>query len=490
MNDRQKTRLELMIGSSERQHAMEFDLLAFFSDPVVPVLADNDQGAAAARAEALPSQPDLLSLLSDSGEPVLDGSISNSGNSATDLQQVGVASARASTSEAVCVPAGPDVLQSAVAIAEDVSSKALCVPSAPKIPSQVGQVGKGRHGGVYEQRLLASHMRMAKLARKTFALGQDVVDLLDGSRFISSAGDIIAVRAGRFSGGLVLQLSKAFKHGNRYKRSITWSEFLEAAYGRFKRNSAVATYLNKGESTIKNMQVFVSGTWMNQQALVLAKLASFARSKRPLVVFKHMKFDETALLCTLNPDKGKTRARSTWQTMVYRLRVVVVWESGENLVLPIVVPPVVMLSTGAAHQYYALCHHPSFQCVNRLIALLQDASEEAFDVLEADGAKSNEKLLAHLYRLANDKKKLMSHARCQNHATQLINVALLTSLDTQALNRLYALTIFLRNLGYWNRMHQALRQWVSESLVFQQDAAHKSEVPSCNPHIQEFVDYP
>ena len=363
--------------------------------------------------------------------------------------------------------------------------------STPRLPSQIGRVGKGRHGGEFERRLLAGHMRMSKLARKTCAFGEEVRALLDDSKFLTQAGDIIGVRARTSAGigGIVLQLSKKAKTGNRFQRTISWSEFLESAYGRFKQNSAIGVYLGKSVSTVRNMQVFVSGAWMNQQALVIAKVVSLAASRPPLVVFKHMKFDETSLLCSLNPDKGRHNARSTWQTMVYRLRVVVVWETGENLVIPIVVPPVVMLSTGAAHQFYALNFHPSFRCVNKLVKLLQGQAQESFDILEADGASSNNRLLAHLYKLARDDNRLMSHARCMNHASQLINVALLSSLDSEALNRLYALSIFLRNLGYWGRLRQALRQWVAESLVIKQEAFDKSQLPTCDEHLQEFLDY-
>ena len=360
-----------------------------------------------------------------------------------------------------------------------------------RLPTQVGRVGKGRFGGLFEKRLLGAHMRACKLARRAHSFSSEVRLLLEDSRFVNNAGDIVGVRtrAAPAVGGLVLELSKQSRSGNRYKRSISWAEFLEAAFGKFKRNAAVAIFLDKGPSTIKNMQVFVSGAWMNQQALTLAKLAYFASTKPPLLVIKHMKFDETALLCSLNPDKGRHRSRSTWQTMVYRLRIILVWENGDNLVVPLVLPPVVLLSTGAAHQFYALNFHPSFRCVNRLIKVLQDRAEESFDLLEADGASSNEKLLAHMYQLARQDGKLMSHARCMSHATQLVNVALLASVDAEAMNRLYGLTVFLRNLGYWGRLQQALRQWVSQTLVFKQEAISKSAMPEASPHVREFMNY-
>ena len=314
--------------------------------------------------------------------------------------------------------------------------------------------------------------------------------LLDDSKFLGSAGDIINVRArSSAAGGLMLELSRKSKHGNRFKRCVSWAEFLEAAFGRFQRNSAIAIHLNKSPSTVKNMQVFVCGAWMNQQALVLAKLASLGAASPPLVVIKHMKFDETSLLCSLNPDKGKHRARSTWQTMVYLLKICIVWESGETLILPIILPPVILLSSGASHQYYALQFHPSFRCVNGLIKVLQDRAQESLDILEADGAASNERLIAHLYAQAREQDRLMSHARCMSHATQLINVAVLAGTETDVMNRLYGLTVFLRNLGYWGRLQQALHSWVNETLVFRQEALSSSDVPPPDLHVQEFLQY-
>ena len=101
-------------------------------------------------------------------------------------------------------------------------------------------------------------MRAAKLARRSYAFGEEVAQLLKDSKFLADAGDIIGVRAkvSDTAGGLLLQLTKRSKKGNRYQRSISRAEFLEAAFGRFKRNSAIVVYLNKGVSTVKNMQVF------------------------------------------------------------------------------------------------------------------------------------------------------------------------------------------------------------------------------------------
>ena len=388
-------------------------------------------------------------------------------------------------------PESLDVPNQAVAVPDVTDEAAEAAAQSLKLSSQVGQVGHGRHGGIFERRLLACHMRASKMARRSYAFGQEVAELLKDPKFLTEAGDIIGVRArvSDVAGGLQLQLSKRSKKGNRYHRSILWAEFLEAAFGRFRRNSAIAVYLNKGVSTVKNMQVFVCGSWMNQQALQIAKLCSFASVRAPLLIIKHQKFDETALLCSLNPQKNRHRSRSTWQTMIYRLRLIVIWPSGENVVLQVALPPVVLLSTGAASQFYALHFHPSFKVVNNLVSLLQKKSEETLDLIEADGAAANERLIAHLYKLAKESDKLMSHARCMNHAVQLTNAAVLSSLDQDLLSRLYSLSTFLRNLGYWGRLQQAVRQWLSQSLLFRPESLSVDEMPAPDRRLRELLSY-
>ena len=324
-----------------------------------------------------------------------------------------------------------------------------------------------------------------------------VSDILSESRFIES-NELVRVRVVRSSQamGMVLQLSQVSSKGNRFKRKLTWPEFLEASFGNFNKNASLAEHLHVGKSTVRNMQVMVGSAYMNQQANLLAKLAQWSLTQSPALVLKHVKWDETQLQCSMNADKSSSRVRSCWQVLVCRIRLVVVWPNGENLVLRIVMPPVTLLATGAEHQYYALNYHPAYKCINGLLALLRSRSLVNIDVAETDGASSNLRLLAFLVQKAKTtllgppgllRPLLIAYARCMNHAVQLNNAALLAAASPTLLNKMYGLTVFLRNLGYWLRLRQAARAWLDRTLVFRRQMT--ADDVRVHPALQELIEY-
>ncbi|CAE7247237.1 unnamed protein product [Symbiodinium sp. CCMP2592] len=260
---------------------------------------------------------------------------------------------------------------------------------------------------------------------------------------------------------------------------------------------------NRFRSTVKHMQIAVASAFMNQQALFVARLVSLCTSKPPLFFLKHIKWDETQLLCTMNADKSSQRVRSSWQVMVVRIRIVLVWEDGSNMVVRLIVPPVSLLATGAEHQYYALSYHPAYKCLNGLLGLLRQQAEENMDLSETDGASSNNRLIAHLIQQAKTTHLgrgssgsaghplLLAHCRCMNHAVQLNSAAILGTVSATLLNRVYGMTIFIRNLGYWLRIRQAIRNWVGENLRFRPEvpASNLQEHVQPHPALQELIAY-
>ena len=297
--------------------------------------------------------------------------------------------------------------------------------------------------------------------------------------------------------GISLQLTRTSAKGNRFKMKLAWAQFLQAAYSKICRNAAVASHLDLAKSTVRRMQIVVSSAFMNGQAHFLAKLAQWCSNDNPLAVIKHIKWDETQLQCSMNADKSDCRVRSTWQVLVCRIRIMVVWPSGHNLVYRIVMPPVTLLATGAEHQYYALYHHPAYKCINGLVGYMRQRANINLDVSETDGAASNLRLLAHLVQKAKTTvlgppgslhPLLPAHCRCMNHAVQLNSASLLAVVNSSLLNRVYALSIFLRNLGYWLRMRQAARTWLERNLRFEQPVNAGSK-PEAHPCLKELLDY-
>ncbi|CAE7192429.1 unnamed protein product [Symbiodinium sp. CCMP2456] len=297
--------------------------------------------------------------------------------------------------------------------------------------------------------------------------------------------------------GVSLQLTRRSARGNRFKMKLAWTQFLQAAYSRICRNAAVALRLDVAKSTVRRMQIMVSSTFMNRQAHFLAKLAQWCLNDRPAAVIKHIKWDETQLQCSMNADKSDYRVRSTWQVLVCRMLIMIVWPSGCNLVYRIIMPPVTLLATGAEHQYYALYHHPAYKCINGLVGYMRQQAKINIDVSETDGAASNLRLLAHLVQKAkatvlgppdSSHPLLPAHCRCMNHGVQLNNASLLAVVNSKLLNRVYALSIFLRNLGYWLRMRQAARTWLERNLKFERSKTTESP-PEAHPCLKELLNY-
>ena len=328
---------------------------------------------------------------------------------------------------------------------------------------------------------------------------ESVAELLRDSHFVHESR-VLQLRIDRSSKALALALHviRPSQRGNRYKRKLPWSSFLEASYGRICRNSALAQHLDVGRSTVRHMQIMTSAAFMNQQALFVAKLISWCLAKPPVLCLKHFKWDETQLLCSLNADKSQQRVRSSWQVLVLRVRLVLVWEDGSTIVVRLIVPPVSLLATGAEHQYYALFHHPAYKCINGLMDLLRQSAQENFDLAETDGAASNMRLLAHLVQKAKitivgrgGRELLFAHCRCMNHAVQLNNTSLLAVVSPSLLNRIYGMTVFIRNLGYWMRMRQAVHVWVDRTLQFRPEVMASDPSHHVRPHsaICELIAY-
>ena len=362
-----------------------------------------------------------------------------------------------------------------------------------RLPSMRGKVGSGRHGDPCERSLLACHMRHVKTMRAGLAFQADVQEVLADSTFWKD-GKLISVRArgAASSFGLLLTFEQLGRKGNRFKMKVPWSKFLEAASGLFKRNAHIAISLQVSAFTVATMQAMTASAYMSQQLFFLARLVCMCTSNAPLVCVVQRKWDETQLLCSVNADKGDTRVRSSWQVMVYRIRLLVVWPDGQNIMLRIVLPPATLIGTGAHHLYYAMFFHPAYKSLTGILGLLAQRSQQNVSILESDGAYSNERLVAHLTwqakaRANNPKHQeaLTLHVRCQNHATQLNNVTLLGASANEILNKMYGMTVFMRNLGYWLRMRQAVRDWVEEQLLFCPDslagvsAQHTPPHPSC-----------
>ena len=338
-----------------------------------------------------------------------------------------------------------------------------------KLPNMSGKVGSGRHGDQANKDLLALHMRHCKSLKQHAVFKDTVADILSDTT-LRKDGNIITVMAKATTTGLVIKLCSRSRKGNRFQRAIPWVEFFQAAYGNLKRTTHIALSMNISKGMVSFMSALVGSVHQGQQLTLLTKLILLARSQTPLAFIQHMKWDETSLLCTVNPDRNNCRVRSTWETMVARQRLILVWRDGSSVVFRLVMPPVVLLGSAAQHIYYALKYHPSYRQITELVRVLARECDHRAQIFESDGAYSNDRLYAHLLQRnkVDDLQYHLLHMKCQSHQTQLLNMALISAVGHSILNRLYGMTVFIRNLGYWMRIKQALLSWVESQLDFRQ----------------------
>ncbi len=285
------------------------------------------------------------------------------------------------------------------------------------------------------------------------------------------------------STGLLVQITRKAQNGNRYKRAIPWGTFLQTAYGQLVRSRHIALSLQVSQSMVTMMSSMVSSVFLSQQLLLLARLATLAESTRPFLCVQHLKWDETQLECSVNPDRASRRVRSAWQVMVSRLRILLSWLDGSNIVIRLVMPPVVLLGSAAHDIFYALRFHPSYKALNQMLAVLGSRCDHRAQILESDGAYANERLVAHLIQ-----KNKHGPEHLQHH---LMHVKCFAGVGHEILNKLYGMTVFIRNLGYFLRLRQAVESWVDQNLVFlptvigEKVSDHVTHHPTC----LEFVDF-
>lgn len=373
---------------------------------------------------------------------------------------------------------------------------AECQAGAPRAkaakvraPSMSGKVGGGRHGDSNEKALLALHMRHCKSLRTHSCFRDGVSTLLDNSTFTKD-GKIISVRAQSTASGVSIVLQPKSMKGNRYQRSVPFCSFLQAAYGQLRRDSHIAICLNVSRSTANLMSTTAAAAYNGQQVSVLARIVTMAQQRAPLSCIRHVKWDETQLLTAINADNSDRRVQSNWQTLVIRERLILCWADGSCLILRLVLPPVILLASAAQDIYYAMRHHPSYAAVHEMTKLIGDLSQNRFEVYESDGASSNHRLIAHMLQKVKERKDMkpyVLHMTCQNHGTQLITVSVLAATEHNILNRLYGLTVYLRQLGHWLRLKQRLRTWLEQNLEFVE--SHSDHTVANHPATLELVDF-
>lgn len=154
-----------------------------------------------------------------------------------------------------------------------------------------------------------------------------------------------------------------------------------------------------------------------------------------------------------------------------------------------VMPPIPLISSAAENMFYGLNFHPSFAGTHRILDEIMGTSDiPALEFHEVDGAQSNVRLNSHMLSLPQFRGgqggMFFDHSRCQNHATHLITVCMLSLAGCNLLSKLYQLAAFLGNLGYVLRLQMAVVDWLQQTLVIK-----PLETRQPDPLMEEICDY-
>lgn len=154
-------------------------------------------------------------------------------------------------------------------------------------------------------------------------------------------------------------------------------------------------------------------------------------------------------------------------------------------------PPIPMISASAENLYKGIHFHPSYAFMDQLLTEMFSLAKIPCHLHEVDGAYSDERF--HAFCLTQDKYNpgkggvFVDAVRCQNHATHLITVSMMSLIQGNLLSKLYQLSVFLANLGYVLRLQLALKEWILEHLEVHEFSDTQALQP--DPLMTEIVDY-
>ena len=157
----------------------------------------------------------------------------------------------------------------------------------------------------------------------------------------------------------------------RRKRGATWMpplDVLEVGFGHdsFRRCSALAPVFGSSTDHIRTLKVYDADCSLVAQMRCLGWLCKLCSTNPPSIAMRRLAWDETGEKLTLSfgTEHGNAeQQRSTWQVMVCRIRLILVW-LGKDGVAPtvvdwtLVVPPPIVRTPSAAQIYYALIQAP------------------------------------------------------------------------------------------------------------------------------------
>ena len=184
--------------------------------------------------------------------------------------------------------------------------------------------------------------------------------------------------------------------GNRFKTVFEPTDYLRAAFGTPANDTIASHMLGMSRRHIGRLRCVVASLLLYMQLITVGLLLMMSKDEAPLCVITREAWDETQQRCAfqLSPEFPESQQSSAWQTMVYRCLLIVVWQGRPPVMIELLMPPVVILSTAAASMFYALTGHPQYYRLQTALRALRGAAKFSFQFYETDAASGNAKLIA------------------------------------------------------------------------------------------------
>eukprot|EP00439_Symbiodinium_sp_Y106_P006064 s6934_g1.t1 len=213
---------------------------------------------------------------------------------------------------------------------------------------------------------------LRSLERATKKTGRMQLRLFQRGRVFSKHGLLNACR---------LHVSNV---GNRHVHRLSMSDFLEASYGpchsvlkslqkkSLMTASAVAVSMQVSVPYVQLMRTLTAGAYAARQIRTLARILALCSAEQPDCVGLRLCWDETQQWTTANFGKGPESG--AFQICVVKMMLVVNWGS-RMLKLPLVLPPLLVLTPSSQQLQWAMANHPNLLTARRLLQAVLDSAK-------------------------------------------------------------------------------------------------------------------
>ena len=256
--------------------------------------------------------------------------------------------------------------------------------------------------------------------------------------------------------------------GNQHGTAWHMRDFLAASFGRSSkgrifslRGQALAESMSP--ATVAYMRVVSCGAVLARQAHLLARIFLMCRSNPPTVVGIRDAWDETGQELMVQGEQG------VWQVIAASHTLIMGWPGTATtpmlVEVPVVIPPILVVSPSADRLYYALKNHPSLATILLLENAILKTGVERIHLHESDAAAANERLYHHRLNSCKGDGTLREQILCQCHQSNLAQGSLVSVGHGKLISDLFSFTHFLQAGTHYSKLKHAVTEYCKSACI-------------------------